>query len=53
MVGSTGMADSHEFKPGSMDIGDHEKTFSGFMRVVTWAGGLILVFLLLLAMFNG
>ena len=46
------MADSHDFKPGSMDIANHEKTFDGFLRTVTWAAGLIIVFLILLAMLN-
>ena len=46
------MQDSDHFKPGSMDISVQEKTFAGFVRIVTWAVGLIALFLLLLAMFN-
>lgn len=46
------MADEH-FKPGSMDITTQEKTFHGFIKAVTWMCGLIVVFLILLAMFNG
>ncbi len=46
------MADTH-YKPGSMDISSQEKTFAGFMHFVTWAAGLIVVFLILLAIFNG
>ena len=38
---------------GKMDIRDHEKTFAGFVKVVTWVSILILVFLLFLAAVNG
>lgn len=44
---------AEEFKHGTMDISVQEKTFAGFVRVMTWAGALIVVFLILLAMFNG
>ena len=45
------MAEEH--KHGTMDITVQEKTFAGFVRVMTWTAVLIVVFLLLLAMFNG
>lgn len=45
------MAEQHH-KPGSMDISAQEQTFAGFLKFVTWAAGLILVFLLFLAMIN-
>lgn len=45
------MADEH--KHGTMDITVQEKTFSGFVRFVTWSVILILVFLVFLAMVNG
>lgn len=42
-----------EHKHGSMDIKDHEKTFEGFVKFVTYAVIGILIFLVLLAMVNG
>ena len=45
------MAD-HEFVPGSMEITSHEKTFEGFVKLVTRAGILILVLLVLIALAN-
>jgi hypothetical protein len=45
------MAETHH-KPGSMDISAQEKTFAGFLRIVTWFAGLTVVFLILLAIFN-
>lgn len=45
------MAEEH--KPGSMDIRAQEKTFASFMTWVTRSVIAILVFLVLLAMWNG
>ena len=45
------MAD--DYKHGTMDISAQEKTFAGFVRVMTWSAILIVIFLLLLALFNG
>jgi hypothetical protein len=45
------MADEHV--PGSMDIRTQEKTFHGFVTVVTRTIIAIIVFLVLLAMWNG
>ncbi len=42
-----------EHEHGKMNIEEHEKTFAGFVRAVTWAIILILVFLLFLAAVNG
>jgi hypothetical protein len=42
-----------DFKHGTMDITVQEKTFAGFVRVMTWSAVLIVVFLILLALFNG
>ncbi len=39
-----------EHKPGSMDIREHEKTFNGFVHVVTWAVVVVLGVLILLAL---
>ena len=42
-----------EHKHGEMDITDQEKTFDGFMGLVTKSVVVILVFLVFLAMVNG
>lgn len=42
-----------DFKPGSMDTTDQEKTFEAFVSIVTKSTIAILVFLVLLAMING
>lgn len=51
------MADHHhpagDHKPGSMDISGHEKTFAGFVRMVTWAVGIIIGLLIFTALVNG
>jgi hypothetical protein len=41
-----------EYKHGSMDITAQEQTFEGFVRFVSWAVVLIVLFLIFLAMFN-
>lgn len=38
---------------GKMDIEVQEKTFEGFVKVVSWGTVVILVFLVFLAMING
>lgn len=40
-----------DHKHGSMNIEDHEKTFEGFMKWVTWTTVAILGFLIFLAIF--
>jgi hypothetical protein len=42
-----------EYKHGSMDISDHEKTFAGFAKFTTYATIGIIVFLVFLALVNG
>ncbi|MGB8621355.1 MAG: aa3-type cytochrome c oxidase subunit IV [Paracoccaceae bacterium] len=42
-----------DYKHGSMDVEDHEKTFEGFVRVATWVAGLCIVTLIFLALVNG
>lgn len=44
------MADD-DFKPGEMDIDEQEKTFEGFMRLMTNSIIVIFVVLVLLAIF--
>ena len=46
--GTEHMAD---YKPGSMDITEQEKTFNGFVKFVTWTVVWILVLLVLMAIF--
>ncbi len=41
-----------EHDHGTMDIEEHEKTFRGFLRVVTWIIGISLAILIFLAIFN-
>ena len=40
-----------DHKHGDMDIKDHEETFYGFVRFVTWSVVAILVLLVLMAIF--
>ncbi len=42
-----------EYKQGSMDIRDHEKTFRGFVRIVTWAAVVIVCILIFMALVDG
>lgn len=42
-----------EHKHGSMDISDQEKTFSGFVDMVTTIATIIVVILVLMALING
>ncbi len=39
-----------EHKPGSMDIRAHEKTFAGFIRMVTWGGIISIAILIIMAL---
>lgn len=41
-----------EHKHGSMDIRTQEKTFAGFMRMVTWGVGIIIVLVIFMALAN-
>ena len=41
-----------EYKPGSMDIRVQEKTFAGFVRMVTWGAILSILVLIFLALAN-
>lgn len=46
-------ADQHnEFKPGSMDVREQEKTFVGFMKMVQWGTILIIGILIFMALAN-
>ncbi|WP_050528066.1 aa3-type cytochrome c oxidase subunit IV [Pseudorhodobacter aquimaris] len=42
-----------EYKHGSMDIKVQEKTFAGFMRLVSWGAGITIGVLIFLALANG
>ena len=39
-----------EHKPGSMDIRAHQKTFSGFIRMITWGGVISILILIIMAL---
>ncbi|GHC66044.1 aa3-type cytochrome c oxidase subunit IV [Neogemmobacter tilapiae] len=41
-----------EHKHGSMDIRDHEKTFAGFLRLVTWGAGISIGIVIFMALAN-
>lgn len=41
-----------EHKPGSMDIRAQEKTFVGFIKMVTWGAGISIGILIFLALAN-
>jgi Bacterial aa3 type cytochrome c oxidase subunit IV len=41
-----------DYKHGSMDTKEQEKTFAGFMRMVSWGGVAIVVILIVLALSN-
>ncbi len=42
-----------EYKHGSMDITEQEKTFAGFMKWVTWVAAVSIGVLIFLAIVNG
>jgi hypothetical protein len=42
------MAGAHGYEPGHMDISQHRKTWSGFVRFTTWS--LILIGILMVGM---
>ncbi|MGP3697845.1 aa3-type cytochrome c oxidase subunit IV [Rhodobacter sp. NSM] len=44
---------AHGHVPGSMDISQQEKTFAGFIRMVSWAVVGILALLIFVALVNG
>lgn len=44
--------DMAEHKHGSMDTKEQEKTFAGFMRLVSWAGVIIVALLIFMALVN-
>ena len=39
-----------EFKPGSMDTRAQEKTFAGFIRMITWGGVIAILVLIVMAL---
>ncbi len=46
------MAENAEYKQGSMDISEHEKTFEGFVRLTIRTVFVILAILVFLALFR-
>lgn len=42
-----------EHKHGSMDTKVQEKTFAGFVRMVTWGAGISVAVLIFMALANG
>lgn len=41
-----------DFKPGSMEIEEQEKTFGGFIKFTIWATVIILLVLVFMALVN-
>jgi len=41
-----------EYKHGSMNIEEQEKTFAGFIRVSIWVAGLSIAAVIFMAIFN-
>jgi len=41
-----------DYKPGEMDITEHERTFEGFLRFMTWGAIITIVVLVFLALVN-
>lgn len=41
-----------EHRHGSMDIREHERTFAGFIRLLSWAAGIVFAILIFLALAN-
>lgn len=47
------MADHNsDFKPGSMDVREQEKTFAGFLKFVQWGVVIIIAVLIFMALAN-
>ena len=41
-----------DYETGSMDIRQQEKTFAGFIRMITWGAVLVAVILIVMALSN-
>lgn len=41
-----------DYKPGEMDIREHEKTFAGFIRASIWVGTISILVVIFLALSN-
>ena len=46
------MADHSEYKPGSMDISQHRRSYSGFLSFTKWSLIGILFIMVMLAIFR-
>ena len=46
------MAHETEYKPGSMDISQHMKSYEGFLTGSKWTFGLVLLIMVFLAIFR-
>jgi hypothetical protein len=46
------MAGGHGYEPGHMDISQHRKTWSGFVRFTAWSLGLIGMLMFVLMLFR-
>jgi hypothetical protein len=48
-----GQTEHGDHKPGSMDIKDQERTFEGFIRMVTWGAAISVGLLIFVGLVNG
>ena len=46
------MAHDSDYKPGSMDISQHQRAYAGFLTFTKWSLGGILLIMILLAFFR-
>lgn len=46
------MAHEHDYQPGSMDIGQHRKSYAGFISFTKWSFAGIMLIMVLLAIFR-
>lgn len=42
-----------EYEHGSMDTRDHEKTFHGFVKIITWGAFIVVCVLIFMALVDG
>jgi hypothetical protein len=49
----TAEADMAEYKPGSMDISEHEKTFDGFIKMSTRVAIASILIIIFVGLVNG
>ena len=46
------MAHDSDYKPGSMDISQHQRAYEGFLTFAKWSSAFILLIMVFLAIFR-